>query len=1204
MQRSSWSRTLFMASALLCAAGSTQAEEPHDVEGPKARSEDADVDKARALLVRGDAHREARRFKEAIEDYRAAITALRTRGGDHLYLAMSLNNLAFTLQALGQASRALPRFKEALEVTKRLYKGDHAHVEQCLNSVANVLEALGKPSQALPLYEEALEMARRLYHDDHPALVRGLNNLAGVFGALGKADKALPLYVEAAAMSRRVYRGDHPHVASVLNNMAVALVSSGKAGKALPPAEEALAMYRRLHHGDHPDVASALNSLAGVLETLGKAGRAFPLYKEALAMRRRLYQGDHPDVASSLISLAGVHGTLGKARRALSRYEEALAMCRRLHQEDHPSVAVGLTHLAVTLETLGRASHAQPLFEEALAMYRRLYEGDHPQVALSLNNLAFSHHALGRASQALPLYDEALEMTRCLYEGDHPSVAMILNNLAAAFEALGRAGQALPLGEEALEMRKRLYPGDHPDVAQGLANLAALLEVLGKAEEALSLGKKAVAMYGRLYEGDHPRVALGLNNLAWSLVALGRRDEAKERATEAIRIGQRIGWAGSYKPRVLLGRICLQERNTTQALEALEQAAAQLEARRMEAVSLGSEGRARYVASLRRWDPFPLMIRAHVMQGRADAALDVLERSRGREMLDLVRRGQDDPMQVARSKAVKQGDASLVARIDKARHEVDEAASAVTIASSQVEHARRAGDRKKVRMLKRARRDARAAYERALRARLSLVREALPEGRPLQASQVRALLGEGERLLAYSLSEYSCLLVASAEGVTVHPLGTEEVPIASGTISREVQAYRDALAQRGATPSSTANHPGTSLFKTLLPNEVWTDVKSASRVYILPHGALHQLPFEALVIASDDGKPVYWAQEGPPIAYAASAAVLAALKARRSTSSGTVVAVGDPVFEGAVRWPAKGAVVKDISPGSQAAVAKLRPGDVITGYGGKDAATYEDLIASIRGTDPEAERVTLTYEREGKARTATLKPGRIGVFLAKEPPPVAGPKVLARTTLGVLRGRTLQPLPGTGDEVRGIEQLLKSSGKNVTIRTLLGPQATEAALFEATNSPTILHLATHGLIEPDRGARASRLALTPPRVPAPGNDGFLSLGDLLERWRSRLEGTQLVALSACDSHAGRLDQNEGMLALPWGFCFAGARSCIASLWQVDDQSTAKLMTALYRRMFAGDTLSPCEALHAARKQLMKTYPDPYHWAPFVFAGAP
>ena len=185
-----------------------------------------------------------------------------------------------------------------------------------------------------------------------------------------------------------------------------------------------------------------------------------------------------------------------------------------------------------------------------------------------------------------------------------------------------------------------------------------------------------------------------------------------------------------------------------------------------------------------------------------------------------------------------------------------------------------------------------------------------------------------------------------------------------------------------------------------------------------------------------------------------------------------------------------------------------------------------------------------------------------------------------------------------------MRKLFEAQDRPVSVTTLLREQATEAALFEAANAPRILHVASHALIEPDQGARASRLALTAPRVPRPDNDGFLSLGDLLQRWRSRLDGTELVVLSACESHAGKLNQNEGMLALPWGFCFAGARACIASLWQVDDRSTATLMTALYRRLAQGDIFAPCEALHGARRELMKTHPDPYHWAPFLFAGAP
>ena len=1124
---------------------------------------------------------------------------------DHPHVAASLSNLASALSSLGAAREALPFHEEALEMYRRLFKGDHPQVATALNNLASVLESLGKYSDALPMYSEALDMSRRLFEGDHPDVASGLNGLASVLFSLGRADEALPLHDEALQTRRRLFKGDHPDVAASLNNLASVLHALGKAEEALRLYNEALGMSRRLFTEDHPHVAAGLNNIAYVLESLGKHREALSLYEEALEMRRRLFHGDHRDVATSLNNMAYALSSLGKYSEALSLYEEAFEMRRRLFTEDHPDVATSLNNLAHVLLSLGRTSEARQHYEVALEIYRRLFTGDHPDVAKGLSGLAGVLFSLGRASDALPLFEEALEMYRRLFKGDHPAVAASLNNLGLALHSVGKDVEALPLHEEALGVVRRLFKGDHPAVATSLSNLGLVLHSLGKDSDALPLFEEAMDMQKRVSKGDHPHVARALTNLACLLAALDRNEGAEEKAEEAIQIGQRIRWPDTYVPRVLLGALHIQKRDFARALQVLMSAARQLEEHRKEAVSLGSEGRAQYMALLRDWDPYPLMVRAHVARGRAGLALDALERSRGREMLDLLQQSTEDPLEVAKASAARRGDEKLVDRIEKAAASLDKATAGVAIAVSAVKRAQTSGLRQPIKAAKRVETEARIAHDRALRERLFVIRRALPEGRPLDSAQARALLAEGERMLAYSLGERSFVLVVSKGGVAAHALGTAQQPVTSKRLANAVRTYRNSLEEGGATPEGAAPHPGKALFEMLMPDAAWQEVRTASRVYVLPHGVLHQLPFEALVVRSEKDEPVYWAHEGPPIAYAASAAVLAALRARpRASGKPLVVAVGDPVFDAAVPWPAKGVVVKDIAPASQAAKAQLRPGDVITSYGGKDTATYEDLIASIGSTDRQAKEVTLAFEREGARRTIMLQPGRIGVFLAKEPPPVAGPKVLSRARPGVLRSGRLARLPGTGNEVRAIQSLLERPGSDVTVTTLLREQATEAALFEATTSPRILHLATHGLIERKQGARASRLALTRPRVPVPGNDGFLSLGDLLDRWRSRLEGTELVVLSACESHAGRLDQDEGMLALPWGFCFAGARSCIAGLWKVDDASTAKLMTSLYRRMFEGDTLSPCEALHAARKELMTTHPDPHHWAPFLFAGAP
>ena len=1127
--------------------------------------------------------------------------------GDHPTVAGSLNNLALVLLRAGRARQAVKVFEECVAMVKRLFPGDHPRVALSLGNLASLLLDQGKANEALAHFEASLAMSRRLFPGDHARVASGLGGKAQALRSLGRHRESLPILQESLAMTRRLFGDHHPRVASILTDLAHATSSDGRAGEALTLFREAAGLYRRSFPGDHPDVAQSLTNVALCLVKLGRLGEALPLCREALAMVRNVFPGDHPKVASALDGLGIALTGLGSVAEALPILRESLAMRRRLYGNDHPDVGKSLGHLAHVLERLGRAEEALPLFQASLATIQRRHAGDHPLIAAGMNGLAHALQTLGRPQDALPYYERSLAMRQRLSPGDHPEVARALNNMGYVLDALGKVHEAKPWFERALAMYRRLYPGDHPNVALALNNLAYLHRSLADHEVALPLFVESVDMRRRLFPDDHEEVASGLTNLAHALVDAGRTDEAKQRLREAIAMGERLHSPEGYQSRVLLGSLLLQDDDAQGAMRALEPAAEQLERRRSASASLGSEGRTRYLSALRRWDPFPLLVRAHLMAGEPAKAFAFLERSRGREMLDLLERGRGDPLQAARALAVERGDPALQDRIAKVERTVRDAAARMATAQGAVMRA--GGDRRARKRARAQERDARRAHEDALRARLAIVRDVIPQGRPLEAFAAQALLRHGDVCLSYALGEHSFVFVMTRDDITAHALTTNGRPVAAWDVANVVRRYRALLETSDGRSMGDLTAPGAALFQMLLPPRAWKVIRQAGRVFVLPHRALHQLPFEALVVARNEDQPVFWPHEGPPIAYAASASVLAALQARAKhpLTHATILAVGDPVFEGASGWPEQGVVIQDVAPDSQAAALELRRGDVITSYAGQPTPSYEALRSLLADTDGRSTTASLGYEREGVPHEASLRPGRIGVVLAREKPPVAGPKLLQQAGVGVLRATTrgrLVPLPGTRAEVDAIASLVRNAAGGASMRVLLGADATEAGLFGAAQSPRVLHLATHGLIEPRKGARASRLALTPPRVPVPGNDGFLSLGDLLEHWRTRLQGTQLVVLSACESHMGALDDHEGMLALPWGFCFAGARSCIASLWQVDDESTAQLMTSLYRRLLKGSSLRPCEALHAARRDLMTTHPDPYHWAAFVFVGAP
>lgn len=476
--------------------------------------------------------------------------------------------------------------------------------------------------------------------------------------------------------------------------------------------------------------------------------------------------------------------------------------------------------------------------------------------------------------------------------------------------------------------------------------------------------------------------------------------------------------------------------------------------------------------------------------GQGAKAFEVLERARGREMLDLLERGREDPLAKAKARAREAADDELVGRIEDASKRVSEAEAAVVVAERHAVKVRERGVLAETREALAGEVAARKALQRALRERLQLIREALPEGRPLSAPRIQALLDEGELMLACMTGDVSHLLVVTPTSIEAHELKVGELSVTGEQLGEAVGAY-------------------------------------LARV-----------------------------------------------------------------------------LVTDVTPDTQAAKIGLRSGDVITAYAGRPTSSFDELVGAISGVDPKTTpEVELRYEREGKPRGAKLEPGRIGMHLARQPPTEAGPKLLDHARIGVSyrvgkRG-DLTALPGTRKEIERISNVVGAG-----YVSLVGAAATEAALFEAVESPRILHLATHGLVDEGKGSLASALALTPPRLPVPGNDGFLSLSDLLERWRGKLDGTELVVLSACESQAGRLEADEGMFALPWGFCFADARSAIASLWKVDDEVTSQLMVELYRRLFGDELMGPCEGLQEARKAIRKVHPDPHHWAPFVFGGAP
>lgn len=202
-----------------------------------------------------------------------------------------------------------------------------------------------------------------------------------------------------------------------------------------------------------------------------------------------------------------------------------------------------------------------------------------------------------------------------------------------------------------------------------------------------------------------------------------------------------------------------------------------------------------------------------------------------------------------------------------------------------------------------------------------------------------------------------------------------------------------------------------------------------------------------------------------------------------------------------------------------------------------------------------------------------------------EPRPLAKSQLKALTA-GLTQERFgFSPLPYVEPELKQIQTQLAS-------KVLLNREFTSESLDrEMQSSLPVVHLATHGQFS-SQAEDTFILAW----------DESINVNELDNLLRTRDASTtselELLVLSACETAAG---DDRATLGLAGVAVRAGARSTLASLWLVDDESTSILMNQFYQELTAG--VSKAEALrHAQLSLLQGKYQHPRFWSAFILLG--
>jgi CHAT domain-containing protein len=193
--------------------------------------------------------------------------------------------------------------------------------------------------------------------------------------------------------------------------------------------------------------------------------------------------------------------------------------------------------------------------------------------------------------------------------------------------------------------------------------------------------------------------------------------------------------------------------------------------------------------------------------------------------------------------------------------------------------------------------------------------------------------------------------------------------------------------------------------------------------------------------------------------------------------------------------------------------------------------------------------------------------------------------------------KALATLPAATNEAKIVASFYNPA------RILLGPSATKTTVTMEMKDADVVHFALHS-IPHEREPMRSSLVLASESSSANSEPTESSTLQAYEIYELKLPKTKLVVLSACQTGFDRYYSGEGILSIARAFIVSGVPIVVASLWPVDSDGAAELMTAFHQNRKQRH-LSTAEALRQAQLQLIRSperFREPYYWAAFFAVG--
>ncbi|HLJ86941.1 MAG TPA: CHAT domain-containing protein [Candidatus Angelobacter sp.] len=831
----------------------------------------------------------------------------------------------------------------------------------------------------------------------------------------------------------------------------------------------------------------------------GDYSKAEEYLTQASSIRVKL-SPDTTQVAQSFINLGVLYHLQGDLARAEIFYRKASAIEERIKPPSY-NFSLAMVNLGELIRQRGDPTGAEIYYRRALAVAKKQKLDD--QVATILSDLGECMLDQNKPNQS-EKYQKSALVIRNKLAPDSVAVALVLADLGAIAKFHGNLAAAEEYYLQSLTIGEKQIPAP-PEVAGFLKELGDLADQKKNFAASEDYYRRALAMMTKIA----PK-SLGQAEILAGLALTLRHERKVDLASTVYR----------------------------DALDVLENTSARLG-------GMDQERSHYHALHSRAYIEYSNLL---LEQRKPQLALDIVERSRARTLLEMLTQARVDITQgvdfalYEKRRSLQKSFNSLVQRrvlLLNRQHAEDELATI----DRQVDALRK--DYEEIEAEIRASNPGYAS---------------LTQASSLTTPDIQNLLDEDTLLLEYSLGEdRSHVFAVTRESIAVFdlPRRTEIDGIARHVYS--LLTERDAQEKKDIEEQREANLRKATLELNRMVLDPIAALLPGKKLLMVSDGALRYIPFAVLPDPNLPAQPLLINHEIVNLPSASVVAELRRQETNRARPPNEIAILADPVFDASDN-------------------RITHPSNAI-GYPSANPSSYSDQPA-LQNQQVRGQRLGGQYARS-ESQSASMDKFRQSV-----------------SDIGLRRRNGnvhFDRLIYTRTEAKNI-MAASSAGKR---KLALDFEASrEMALSGSLAQYRIVHFATHGLID-NKHPELSGLVFSLVDRRGRPKDGFLDLQDI---YNMKLP-VDLVVLSACDTGLGEEISGEGFIGLTRGFIYAGASRIVSSLWSVPDEATAELMSRFYKAM-ERDGLRPASALRRAQEEIRKRpeWHSPFYWGGFQLQG--